>query len=133
MNNCFRTLLAALTLATLATACAPNEAEIGTTVRKNLAADETVKAAQIDVGVKKNIVTLTGTVDTSVIKDRAAEVARKTAGVAEVVDQLAVNTGSFGPGATHRSGAGPGRGGEMMGGAQRGQEDKPASTDDKRP
>lgn len=131
MNNRFRTLLAALTLATLATACAPNEAEIGTTVKKNLMADEMVKAAQIDVGVKNNIVTLTGMVETSAIKERASEIARKTSGVSEVVDQLALHS-SFERGATHRSGAGPGHGGAMMGGSPHGQENRPASTDDKR-
>ena len=93
-----KAFLAALAAAVITVACAPNEAEISTRVRKNLTTDETVKAAQIEIGVNKKIVTLSGQVDTPVVKNRAVELARKTDGVAEVVDQLTIKDRGFGPG-----------------------------------
>jgi osmotically-inducible protein OsmY len=87
--------------------CGPTDDGIGTKVRMNLTADETVKAAQLNVGVQKKVVTLSGTVDTSAVKERAIAVARGTDGVADVVDQITVKQLA--------SGHGPGHGGEMMG------------------
>ena len=98
MNQRNRAFLAALTAAVLTVACAPNDAEISTKVRTNLTTDETVKAAQIEIGVNKKIVTLSGQVDTPGVKNRAVELARKTDGVADVVDQLKVRELGFGPG-----------------------------------
>lgn len=75
--------LGVLAVAVVAVACGPNDAGIGTKVKSNLTSDETVKAAQIDVGVQKKVVTLSGTVDTPAVKERAVAVARGTDGVAE--------------------------------------------------
>ena len=97
MNQRNRAFLAALAAAVITVACAPNDAEISTKVRTNLTTDETVKAAQIEIGVNKKIVTLSGLVDTPAVKNRAVELARKTEGVAEVVDQLKVKELGFGP------------------------------------
>ena len=80
-----RAFLGVLAVAVIAVACGPTDAGIGTKVKTNLTADETVKAAQIDVGVQKKVVTLSGTVDTPAIKERAVAVARRTDGVADVV------------------------------------------------
>ena len=101
------TLLAALAVAAVAAACGPTDADIGTKVKAKLAADETVKAAQIDVGVQKQVVTLSGTVDTAAVKERAVAVARGADGVANVIDQMTIKPQASGPG--------PGHGGEMMG------------------
>ena len=105
MNQQRNAFLAALAGAMVAVACAPTDAGIGTNVKTNLAADATVKAAPIDVGVEKKTVTLSGTVDTSVIKEQALVVARKTDGVSEVVDQIVVK----------EQGPVPGFGRKMMG------------------
>ena len=96
-----------LVVAAITAGCGPTDAGIGTKVKTNLTADETVKAAQINVGVQKKIVTLSGTVDTPAVKERAVEVARRTDGVADVVDQITIKEQGFGPGFGH--------GGEMMG------------------
>lgn len=101
MNQRYRALLGALAVAVVAVSCAPTDADTGTQVKANLTADATVKAAAIDVGVQKKVVTLTGTVDTSAIREQAVAVARKTDGVSEVVDQITVKERSAGPGLGH--------------------------------
>ncbi len=98
------TLLGVLGVAVLVAACGPTDTAIGAKVKANLASDETVKAAPIDVGVDKKVVTLSGTVDTLAVKDRATTVARGTDGVASVVDHLT----------TKERDPGPGHGREMM-------------------
>ena len=123
MNQRNRAFLAALTAAVLTVACAPNDAEISTKVRTNLTTDETVKAAQIEIGVNKKIVTLSGLVDTPAVKNRAVELSRKTDGVAEVVDQLKVKELGFGP--EH--------GREMMGRGKAMEEHNPQPREEKRP
>ena len=99
--------LAVLAVAVVTVACGPTDAGIGTQVKTKLTADETVKAAQIDVGVQKKVVTLSGSVETPAVKERAVALARGTDGVADVVDQITVKQ--------QASGHGPGHGGEMMG------------------
>ena len=123
MNLRYNTFLGALALAISAAGCSPTDADTGTKVKANLTADESVKAARIDVAVQKKVVTLSGAVDTSAVKERAVEVARKTDGVKEVVDQLTVNERTFGPGV----------GREMMG-KERGMHDtQEPPKDEKRP
>ena len=123
MNQTNRAFLAALAAAAITVACAPNEAEIGTKVRTNLTSDETVKAAQIEIGVNKKIVTLSGQVDTPAVKNLAVELARKTEGVAEVVDQLTIKDRGFGPG----------HGREMMGMGAAMEENHAQPREEKRP
>jgi hypothetical protein len=96
--------LGVLAAAAITVACGPTDAGIGTKVKTNLTADETVKTAQIDVGVQKKVVTLSGTVDSPAVKERAVAVARQTDGVADVVDQITIK----------EQGSGPGLGREMM-------------------
>jgi hypothetical protein len=100
--------LGVLASAVVAVACGPNDAGISTKVKSNLTSDQTVKAAQIDVGVQKKVVTLSGTVDTPAIKERAVAVARGTDGVAEVVDRITVKEQGAAPPFGH------GHGREMM-------------------
>lgn len=72
-------------------ACAASDPGMTTAVKSKLAADDTVKAYQIDVDTKDGVVTLTGTVPTAAARDRALELARGTDGVTRVEDRLTVN------------------------------------------
>ena len=122
-----RSAFLSVLVALVTVACGPNDAGITTNVKANLIADETVKGNPIDVGVQKKVVTLTGTVDTPAVKERAVAVARKTDGVVEVVDQLIVKAPGFGPGHGH----GPGHGREMMGREMKPGESKETSREEK--
>ena len=77
-------------LITVMAACAKTDAGITTAVKTGLAADDTVKAFQIDVDTKNTVVTLSGTVDSAAAKARAVTVAQGTSGVTNVVDNITV-------------------------------------------
>lgn len=89
MRKIFQLMLAG-SLA-FAVACAASDPGITTAVKSKLAADDTVKAYQIDVDTQGGVVTLTGTVPSAAARDRALEVARGTDGVTRVEDRLTVN------------------------------------------
>ncbi len=72
-------------------ACGQTDAGITTNVKTKLAADDTVKAYQVDVDTQNRVVTLTGDVETAAAKERALMIARETDGVRDVIDQLRVN------------------------------------------
>lgn len=72
-------------------ACAKTDAGITTNVKSKLAADDTVKAYQINVDTANGVVTLTGTVENPAAKEQAVIIARQTNGVTNVVDQITVN------------------------------------------
>jgi hypothetical protein len=72
-------------------ACSQSDAGITTAVKSKLAADDTVKAYQVDVDTRNKVVTLSGEVDTEAQRAHAIMIARNTEGVADVVDQLRVN------------------------------------------
>lgn len=74
----------------LTVACGQTDAGITTAVKSKLAADTTVKAYEIDVDTRNNVVTLTGEVQSSAAKDQALKLARETDGVRDVVDRLQV-------------------------------------------
>lgn len=103
---------------TFTTACAQSDAGITTSVKARLAADDTVKARNINVDTKDRIVTLTGKVQDQQEKTKAVEIARATRGVADVVDSLSIapetqtapTTGRFGetPGTIDRPNTDPG-------------------------
>ena len=120
MNRQRSALIGAL-VAVVTAACGPTDEGIGTKVKTNLTADETVKAAQVDVGVQKKIVTLSGTVDTPAIQQRAVAVARGTDGVTDVVDRMMVK--EQGSGLAH--GPGPGHGPGMTGKGMMDGKDRP--------
>jgi hyperosmotically inducible protein len=84
-------------------ACAQTDAGITTNVKTKLAADDTVKAYQIDVDTNNGVVTLTGNVETPAAKDQAMLIARQTNGVRDVVDQIVVNPTAATSGAFDRS------------------------------
>ena len=97
MNQRNRAILSVLAVAFISVACGPTNTDIGAKVKANLTVDETAKTAQIDVSVQKKIVTLSGTVDSPAVKERAVAVARGTDGVVEVVDHITVKEQSAGP------------------------------------
>jgi hypothetical protein len=72
-------------------ACGQTDAGITSNVKTKLAADEMVKAYQVDVDTQNRVVTLTGSVETPVAKERAITIARDTEGVRDVIDQLQVS------------------------------------------
>jgi osmotically-inducible protein OsmY len=72
-------------------ACAKTDAGITTNVKSQLAANDTVKAYQIDVDTSNGVVTLTGAVENPAAKEQAVMIARQTNGVRDVVDQITVN------------------------------------------
>jgi hyperosmotically inducible protein len=76
----------------LAVACAQTDVGITTSVKSKLAADDVVKAHEINVDTKEGVVSLTGAVPTAEVKERAVELARATDGVTSVVDNLTVTT-----------------------------------------
>jgi len=73
------------------------DTSINSKVKEQLAADDTVNTAPIDVSTQKKVVTLSGTVDSQAVKERAVNVARQTDGVSDVVDQIAVKQPAPGP------------------------------------
>ena len=60
-------------------------------MKSKLAADDTVKAYEINVDTQNHVVTLTGTVESAVAKEQAIRIARDTDGVRNVVDNLTLN------------------------------------------
>lgn len=135
MTKRITTLLGILVAAAFAIACAQTDAGITTKVKTKLAADDTVKAYQIDVDTKDKVVTLSGNVDSQAAKDQAVALARSTEGVADVVDNITVAGGSAAmPGEynTEMGGAAPAPGGEgdaaMGGNAPNPEPDRPVGT-----
>jgi len=86
-------LLAGMLLAGMSLAgCARSEPTLTAKVKSKLMADSTVKAYQINVDSREDVVTLTGSVDTQVEKEQAIRLARDTKGVRDVVDMISVRT-----------------------------------------
>ena len=81
------TLIAA---AVIAVGCGQTDAGITTNVKTKMAADDTVKAYQINVDTRNGVVTLRGDVETAAAKEQAVQIARKTEGVRDVIDQIQV-------------------------------------------
>ena len=81
---------AVLAAAILTVACSQTDAGITTNVKTKLAADDTVKAYQVDVDTRNGVVTLSGDVETTAAKEQAISIARGTDGVRDVIDQIRV-------------------------------------------
>jgi hyperosmotically inducible protein len=65
-------------------------------VRIKLADDPVVKGGGLDVEVKQGVVTLSGTVELEVQKEKAAKVAKKVKGVKEVINHIELKNKSAG-------------------------------------
>lgn len=89
--------IAALALAAFTVACSESDPGITTAVKTKLAEDDVVRAYQIDVDTDDRVVTLTGTVQTDVVREQAVELARGTDGVEGVIDHLFVDPTVRGP------------------------------------
>jgi hypothetical protein len=81
-------LFAAACAVVFTMACGQTDAGITSNVKGKLAADDAVKAYQVDVDTRDHVVTLSGTVDSVVAKERAVVLARGTNGVTDVVDNI---------------------------------------------
>jgi osmotically-inducible protein OsmY len=64
------------------------EAALTTKIKAKMALDDVVKARSIDVTTRGTTVTLTGVVESKAEHDRAMALARETAGVTDVVDNM---------------------------------------------
>ena len=71
-------------------ACSQTDSGITSAVKSKMAADDTVKASEINVDTHNHVVTLNGTVGSKAEKERAAMIARNTKGVNSVVDDVTV-------------------------------------------
>lgn len=74
------------------TVAATDDAAITAKVKAALLAEPGLKSTQINVDTSAANVTLSGTVDTADMRDRAKQVASSTSGVKSVVDQMTVKT-----------------------------------------
>ncbi len=84
-------LLALAVAAAGAAGCAQSDTDITAKVRSKLDTDRAItSASHIEVAVQKRVVTLTGSAESAVAKDRAVALARGTEDVVDVVDQLRV-------------------------------------------
>ncbi len=77
-------------------ACSNTDAGITTAVKSRMAADDTVKAYQINVTTNSGVVTLEGTVENAAAKEQAVTITRQTDGVRDVVDQITINAATAG-------------------------------------
>lgn len=89
-------LVALATGLSLVMACATTDMGLTTKVKAKFAADDIVKASQIEVTTANGTVTLTGNVDSAQAKTRALELAKNTTGVTHVVDMISARTASGG-------------------------------------
>jgi hyperosmotically inducible protein len=113
MYKRFAGLASAIVVILLTAACAKSDVGITTAVKSKLAADDTVKAYQIDVDTKEGVVTLTGEVPSQAAKENAVKIARTTDGVASVVDNLKVSVAEADRGVGDATAATAGRVGDV--------------------
>jgi hyperosmotically inducible protein len=89
MHQRFAILLSAGALA-VTVACSQTDTGITSAVKSKMAADDTVKASEINVDTHNHVVTLNGTVGSKAERERAVMIARNTKGVNSVIDDLRV-------------------------------------------
>jgi len=75
------------------TANAVDDAAITAKVKTAIMAEPGLKSMQIDVDTKDAVVTLSGTVASAPLKDRAKEIASSVSGVRSVEDKLVTQSG----------------------------------------
>jgi hyperosmotically inducible periplasmic protein len=91
-KNRIGSLLLIVLVACLIMACSQSDTAITAKIKASMAADPSVNFSQIEVKTDKQVVTLTGNIDSEVQKERALQIARSTSGVADVVDMISVRT-----------------------------------------
>ena len=72
---------------------AADDTAITAKVKAAILAEPGLKSLQINVDTKDATVTLSGNVDSDMLRDRAKQIATSTEGVRNVVDNLTVKTG----------------------------------------
>jgi hyperosmotically inducible protein len=75
-------------------AAAADDTAITAKVKASILAEPGLKSTQINVLTKNATVTLSGTVDSDIMRDRAKQIAMATDGVKNVVDNLNLKTSS---------------------------------------
>ena len=83
-------ILCALALSVATTAFAQTDSALSANVKTQLAADDMVKGSLVKVATDDHVVTLSGTVPSQAVRDRALQIARDTTGVTSVVDKLTI-------------------------------------------
>jgi osmotically-inducible protein OsmY len=84
-------LLSVFVCAALAMACAESDADITEKIKSEISTDRTItNASNIDVSTRGHVVTLSGTAESPIAKERALTLTRATDGVKRVVDNLTV-------------------------------------------
>ena len=81
--------------------CAKTDIGVAGKVKAKFAADDVVKASQIEVTASNGVITLTGNVDSEDAKNRALALARATTGVTSVVDMISARKASGSGDAPH--------------------------------
>jgi hyperosmotically inducible protein len=81
-----------MALALFTASCAQSDLGLTTKVKSRLETERSINASQISVTTKKQVVTLSGPVDSPESKQRAVAMARKVDGVKDVVDDMTVST-----------------------------------------
>jgi hypothetical protein len=84
--------MAAIGFAVVTAACGQTDAGVTTKIKSKFAADDLVKAHEINVTTQDHIVTLSGNVENAAAKQQAVRLARETEGVRDVIDDLRVDT-----------------------------------------
>jgi hyperosmotically inducible protein len=75
-------------------AAAADDTAITAKVKASILAEPGLKSTQIDVETRNATVTLSGTVDSDIVRDRAKQIAMSTDGVKNVVDNMNLKTSS---------------------------------------
>jgi hyperosmotically inducible protein len=75
-------------------AAAADDTAITAKIKASILAEPGLKSTQIDVETKNATVTLSGTVDSDSLRDRAKQIAMSTDGVKNVVDNMNLKTSS---------------------------------------
>ncbi len=71
-----------------------DETWITSKIAAKINADDALEHVDVDVKVNKNVVTITGDVPSTTLRDRVLRIARETDGVASVVDSMVVRPGT---------------------------------------
>lgn len=73
-----------------------DETWITSKIAAKINADDALEHVDVDVKVKKNVVTIIGPVPSAALRDRVLRIARETEGVERVVDQMTITRGGGG-------------------------------------
>ena len=92
MNRDADKVAAATDRATTKAAIAVDDTAITTKVKAAVLAEPGLKTLKIDVDTKDGVVTMSGSVDSPALKERAMQIAQGVSGVRSVIDNLAIKS-----------------------------------------